>query len=131
MAFLDVAALAVAYLAPIVDPVAVATRVPDDRPVELVQIRRIGGTAIAPFRETVRLDVFCWAETEQRAHELASTARAAMWATAGNQALGATVYRVTEFLGPRMDDDDEAGSPRSWATYDLVVRANDVTHYSP
>lgn len=131
MAFSDVTALAVGYLDPIVDPVTVATRVPGDRPVELVQVRRVGGTALAPFRETVRLDVMCWAEDEVRAQELASAVRAAMWATAGNQLLGATVYRVSEFLGPRMDDDDEAGTPRVWATYDLVVRANDVTHYSP
>lgn len=129
MAFTDVTSLLVAYLTPIVAPVPVASRVPADRPVELVQVRRVGGAAVVPFRESVRVDVFAWAATGPRAHELASSARSAIWALAGNQTLGVPVYRVSETLGPRMDDDDETGTPRSWATYDLVVRANDVTHY--
>ena len=131
MAFADVTALAITYLTPLVSPVTVATRVPDPRPVEFVQVRRVGGGPVVPFRETVRLDVFCWAETEQRAQELASTVRAAMWALAGNDQLGAMTYQVGEFLAPRLDDDDQTGTPRAWATYDLTVRANDITHYSP
>lgn len=128
MTFPDVTGLAIAYLDPLMDPVAVASRVPRARPAELIQVRRIGGTALPPVRDVARLDVIAWAETEPRAAELGNTARAHVWDLAGNTALGVACYRVTEFMGPRMDDDPETGTPRYWVTFDLAVRADDVIH---
>jgi hypothetical protein len=42
-----------------------------------------------------------------------------------------TCYGVGEFLGPRMLDDPETGLPRSWATYELVVRAELIVPATP
>lgn len=131
MAFSDVVALVVTYLTPIVNPVLVASRVPDPRPAELIQVRRVGGAALRPVREVVRLDVFAWAETEDRTFQLGTDVRTAMHALAGNTLLGPVVYDVGEFMSPRDDDDPETGTPRSWTTYELVVRADEVIQPAP
>lgn len=131
MAFPDIQGLALGYLAPIVAPAPVRARVPKPRPAEFVQVRRIGGTAAPPVRERARLDVVCWAPAESDAMATALTIRAAVWALAGTDLLGVTTYAVTEFLGPRLDDDDLTGTPRVWATYELTTRADDVMHIAP
>jgi hypothetical protein len=131
MAFPDVVALAVDYLAPVVAPVPVSTRVPNPRPTHFVQVRRVGGTALLPVRDQVRLDVFCWASTEPGAMGLALEVREALWALSGNDELGLVVYAVGEFMGPRQDDDPVTGVPRVWATYSLSVRAEDAIRPAP
>lgn len=131
MAFPDVNALVIGYLTPIVNPTAVVSRVPDPRPARLVQVRRVGGAALTPVRDTARLDVWCWDTTDRRAMELALTVRTAVWALSGKALLGPMCYRVQEFLAPRLDDDPVTNSPRVWATYSLDVRANDVIHVAP
>ena len=131
MAFADPVALLVAYLAPIVAPVAVASRIPNPRPVEFVQVRHVSGTALRPVREVVRLDVFAWAETEPRAHELGIDIRTAVHLLSGNTSLGTVVYDVDEFKSPSDDDDPDTGTPRSWATYDLTLRADEIIQPAP
>lgn len=126
MSYPDVVALLRDYLLPIVTPRQVAARVPDPRPAEWVQIRRVGGGQLRPVRDRARVDVFAWAATEPAATSLADTLRVAIHALAGTTLLGPTVYRVDEFLGPRMDDDPLTGRPRVWATYTLDVRADDA-----
>lgn len=126
MAYPDVVALLRTYLLPIVIPTQVVSRVPDPRPDELVQIRRVGGTELRPVRDRPRVDVLAWAATEQEAWELADVLRVAIHALAGTVLLGPPVYRVDESLGPRMDDDPLARRPRVWATYTLDIRANDA-----
>lgn len=128
MTFPDATGLAIAYLDPLMDPVQVASRVPRDRPAELLQVRRIGGTGLPPVRDVARLDVIAWAEQEPRAAELGNIARAHVWALAGTNLLGVACYRVAEFMGPRHDDDPETGTPRYWVTFDLHLRADDVIH---
>jgi len=118
------------YLAAAMTPTEVLTRVPRDRPAEWIQIRRVGGTAIA-VRDVVRLDVIAWAETEPRAAELGLAARAALWALAGTVTLGPMCYRVAEFMGPRQLDDDATGSPQMWLTIDLHLRADELIHRNP
>lgn len=130
MAFADVVALTIAYLDPIV-AVPVSSRVPNPKPDEFIQVRRVGGTSIVPFRESVVLDVWAWAQDEPRAYELANIAREAMWQLRGSDLLGVTSYEVDERLSPRTLDDPETGDPRVWATYVLVVRANDIVPYTP
>lgn len=125
MAFADTVALTIAYLDGLLaEPVS--GRVPDPRPAAFVQVRRVGGTAIDPVREVARLDVFAWAASDPDATTLGNTIRAAIWDLLGTTTLGVTVYGVSEFKGPSTDDDDLTGTPRSWATYDLTVRAPDV-----
>lgn len=131
MPFVDPTALAVAYLTPIVDPIPVASRVPDPRPDEFVQVRKTGGAAAPPVREIVRLDVHTWGVDDPAAYDLALTVRTAMWALGATDLLGVTVYQVGEFLAPRLLDDPESGTSRAWATYDLTIRADEIIHLGP
>lgn len=133
MPFPDVADALIGYLAPIVAPVRVASRVPPDstpRPPH-VQVRRVGGAALAPVRDQARIDVFCWHNSDPEAMVLALTVRAAIWALSGTTLLGPPVYDVSEFLGPRHDDDPTTGTPRVWATYQITVRADQAIQPAP
>lgn len=118
-----------AYLLPIIAPVDVVTRIPDPRPETLLQIRRVGGQALVPVRDRVRMDVWSWAPTDEQAMDLALGVREAIWALAGTTTLGIRVYRVEEFLGPRHDDDPNTSSPRVWMTPELTIRADSAIHY--
>jgi hypothetical protein len=129
--FSDPLALLVVYLTPIMAPTPVVSRVPGERPVEFLQLRRVGGVALPPVRETVRIDAFAWAESEARAHLIGSYARDAIWALSGKLMGGLAVYQVGEFMGPTMGDDPETGLPRLWITYELVVRADAAIHQAP
>jgi hypothetical protein len=131
VSFPDPTGLLIAYLAPLLDPVKVVSRVPDPRPVELVQVRRTGGNAIEPVRDSARMDVWAWAATDHAATALGLTVRAAVWALAGTTLLGPMCYRVQEFLAPRLDEDPTTNSPRCWATYALDLRADAVISPAP
>lgn len=121
-------ALVVAYLAPILAPIHVGTEVPAVRPVEFVQVRRVGGPALPPVRELVRLDVFAWAATEERATQVGGYVREAMWALQGLVIGGVPVYEIGEFMGPTMTEDDQTRTPQLWTTYELTVRADSAIH---
>lgn len=122
----DVVSLLRAYLLPVVTPTQVVSRIPDPRPQQLVQIRRVGGTELRPVRDRARVDAFCWAPDELAAYALADTVRVAVHQLAGTDTLGPAVYRVDELLGPRFDDDPLTSTPRVWVTYTLDVRADDA-----
>ena len=125
MAFADPVALMVTYLNGLLTE-PVYGRTPNPRPDSFVTVRRIGGTAVEPVRELVRLDVFAWALTDPDATALGNTVRAYVWDLTGTTTLGVTVYTVEETKGPSTDDDEQTGLSRSWATYDLMIRADDV-----
>lgn len=131
MAFPDVTGAVITYLTPIVAPVRVVSRVPDPRPARLVQVRRVGGTGTAPVRDAARLDVWAWGPDDRTAMTLALQVREAVWALSGTTLLGVTCYEVSEFLGPRLDDDPLTNSPRVWATYSLLVRADSAINPAP
>lgn len=131
MAFPDANALLIAYLTTVVTPTVVVSRVPDPRPTRIVQVRRVGGAATPPVRDSARLDVLCWEATDEKAMTLAQTVRTAVWALSGTSLLGPMCYRVQEFLAPRLDDDPVTNSPRAWATYALDIRANDAIQPAP
>lgn len=132
MSFPDPTALLRAYLAPLLDPVQVVSRVPDPRPAELVQLRRSGGNAIEPVRDSARMDVFTWAPTDKDAADLAAAVRTAVWALAGTALLGGVMcYRVQELMAPRADEDATTNTPRTWATYTLDLRANAAINPAP
>lgn len=131
--FPDVTGALISYLAPLVAPVRVVSRVPDPRPARLVQVRRVGGAATPPVRDAARMDVWCWGAIDESAMELALAVRAHVWALSGTTLLGPgmTCYEVSEFLGPRLDDDPITNSPRAWATYSLLVRADSAINPAP
>lgn len=133
MPFPDVTALTLDYLRPLLTPVDVVTRLPQDSaPRErLVRLRRVGGTARPPVRDRARLDVFAWGLTDDDAMTLALQVREHLWALSGTNLLGIPCYEVGEFLGPRHSDDPISLTPRVWATYELTVRADDVIHPAP
>lgn len=132
MAFPDANALLIAHLTALVDPVPVVSRIPDPRPAQLVQVRRVGGAAVVPVRDSARLDVKCWDTDDRAAMALALLVRAHVWALSGSALPGGVpCYRVQEFLAPRLDDDPVTNSPVAWATYSLDIRANDVVHPAP
>jgi len=130
VAYADVLALVIIYLDGL-HTVPVASRVPDPRPAEWIQVRHVGGTQLRPVRDVVRLDVFYWDnDGDAAAMTGGQTVRGQIHALAGTSTLGVVCYRVDETLGPRPNDDPLTGAPRSWATYALRVRANDAIHAS-
>lgn len=126
MAFPDVLNLLRDTLATANSPTPVVTRIPASRPVTFIQLRHVGGADLRPVRVRERFDVFTWAADEPTAQALALTVRGQIHAYAGTSTIGAMVYRVDEFLAPRPFDDLLAGVFRSWATYQLDVRADDA-----
>ncbi|HEY1395020.1 hypothetical protein [Roseateles sp.] len=119
----DIVALLVAYLDPLTT-VQVASDVPNPRPPELIQVRRVGGTQLRPVRDKPRVDFTCWAATSPRAHEIADLVRNAVHQLAGTTTLGPVVYRVEEVLGPRQLDDPLTRTPRVLQTQSIEVRAD-------
>lgn len=125
MAYPDIVALLVAYLDPLLTG-PVMSRVPDPRPDVWTQVRRVGGTQVRPVREQPRVDVFSNALTEPDAWALGDLTRRSIHALKGTTLGGAVVYRVEETMGPRENDDPLTGRPRYWATYSILVRADDA-----
>jgi hypothetical protein len=125
MAYPDIVALLVAYLDPLLTGPVLA-RIPDPRPDVFTQVRRVGGNQVRPVRDQPRVDVFSHALTDPAAWALADLTRRSVHALAKTGTLGPVVYRVEETLGPRMIDDPLTGRPRYWATYSILVRADDA-----
>lgn len=125
MAYPDIIALLVAYLDPLLTG-PVVSQVPDPRPDEWTQVRNVGGTQVRPVRDKPRVDVFSNALTYPAAWTLADTARRSIHAMKGTTVGGVVVYRIDETLGPRQSDDPLTGRPRYWATYSILVRADDA-----
>jgi len=120
----DAVALVIAYLDGL-HSIPVVSKVPNPRPAEFIQVRRVGGAGLAPVRDVARLDIFCWSTSGPAAMQLGGTVRAQMFALGRTTALGVDCYRVQEVLF-RQFDDDETGVPRCWGTYELTLRADEV-----
>ena len=129
--FVDSLELLSDYLNSELSPTPVVTKVPSSRPTEFVNVRRAGGVSLPPVRERVRFDVWAWSTSEPEAMDLAMACRRSIWALAGNDSLGVTVYRVEEFLSPTQYEEPETGIPRVWATYELDIRADGIIHRAP
>lgn len=119
----DIVALLVTYLDG-QTTVQVASKIPNPRPAELIQVRRVGGTQLRPVRDKPRVDFTVWAATEPRAYEIADLVRNAVHQLAGTTTLGPVVYRVEEVLGPRQLDDPLTGTPRVLQTQSIDIRAD-------
>lgn len=97
--------------------VHVDTKVPTSRPARLVTIRRDGGPRLDVVRETARLGINIWAETEQAANDLARLVRALMGACAGD----GPILRAGRSTGPAAVP-DASQQHRRFLTVELDVR---------
>lgn len=122
----DAVALVIAYLDGL-HTEQVSAKVPNPRPSKLIQVRRIGGGGLPPVRDVARLDVICWDDAgSAAASTLGTTVRAEMFALARTTTLGGVdCYRVEESLF-RQFDDEETEAYRTWGTYALTLRANEI-----
>ncbi len=128
--FPDVTGLLIQHLTTIHAPVLVSSRVPDNRPAELVQVRRVGGVAKPPVRDAPVVDFKHWAATETRAVELALATRNAIWALSGSDLDSVTVYRIEETLGLQETTDPVTESPMALITITLDVRADAAIQFT-
>lgn len=129
--FTDFVELFVAQLSTALAPVPVVVDKHDPAPETFVQIIPVGGQALVPVRDQVRVDVWTWAPTNKEAMDLALDVRTEVWSWAGKATIGVAVYQVEEFLRPRPDVDPVTLSPRVWATYQLTVREEAVVPPAP
>lgn len=58
-------------LADALSPVEVRISVPEDRPKDLVVVRREGGREINDHLDSPGIGIWCWSSTEEKAYELA------------------------------------------------------------
>lgn len=118
----DVEAIAVAYLAPLVAPATVATRIPAQRPARFVRVLTTGGAGRSSVvLHRVSLTVEAWATDAVAASNLARLLDGLLLAWPGQA--GARVYAVQPFGSPANLPDPVSGSPRYTATYEVTVRA--------
>lgn len=100
--------------------VPVGTRVPSPRPARFVRLERIGGTRVDRITDRPRIDVQCWGDSEESAHDLAQLARALLHAMPGWR--GAVAYDVAEVGGPNNLPDAESGQPRYVIAVEVSLR---------
>lgn len=134
MPYPDSLRLVIDYLQPLLDPVPVSSRVPQESAPRgpHVTVRLVGGAALPPVRDRARLDVFAWDVDEHAAMQLGLRVRAALWLLAGTTLLdGVPCYRVSEFMGLRQSDDTPSGTARTWMTVELDVRADPAINPAP
>lgn len=101
-------------------PVHVGTRVPNPRPKLFVRVERIGGPRLDKVTDRPRLDVHCWGDTEETAHDLMQLTRALLLAIPGWR--GAAAYDVAEVGGPNPLPDPETGLPRYALAVEVSLR---------
>jgi len=126
VAYPDAVGLVIARLQALHPTLTVASRVPDPRPAEWIQVRQIGGAELRPVRDQPRLDVFYWAADEPATAAGGEQVRRELHALAKTSTLGVVCYRVDEVMAPRQWDDPLTGAPARWATYTLTIRADNA-----
>ncbi len=105
--------------------VHISASIPDDDRDKSVQVRRVGGSAMPPVRDSPIMEFRHWGETARGAAQAAGLTRAALWALPGTDLLGAgvTVYRLDE-TGYRDVSDPLTGRPLSILTVNIQIRAD-------
>ncbi|MFI8853684.1 hypothetical protein ACIGW3_26310 [Streptomyces sp. NPDC053499] len=106
-------------------PVPVGTRVPDPRPPSFVRLERVGGTRRDLVTDGPRLTVECWGPTEEAAADLATVARALVFALPGWR--GAAVYAVADVGGPNTSPDPVSDQPRVVFSVEAEMRGAALT----
>lgn len=101
--------------------VFVSNKVPSPRVDRMVIIRRDGGPRLDVARETCRLGIRVWAETDAIGADLTQLVRALLAASPGE----GPVRRHAETAGPSYVV-DESGQPLRFFTAELIVRGSDL-----
>lgn len=101
--------------------VPVGTAVPSTRPPEFVRVLRTGGLKESVISEAAQITVEAWAQTEARASDLLSTARAIL------NAADATLFGVHEFSGPINLPDPTTAQIRFTMTFQIRARGTVIT----
>ena len=112
----------VAYLAPLVAPVKVLTRVPTDRPDEFVRLSRVGGTVRDVITDRPWVVFECWSKSDYDAAILARTVRAYVFDLVQTQIGDAWVRAVDEVGGLQAFPDPESGQARYQFSVQFDVR---------
>lgn len=99
--------------------VTVATTIPNPRGTRMIAVRRDGGTRQDVIRETARMSLRIFADTEQNANDLTRLVRALVGACAG--ATSSPVVAVRESGGP-VRVEDPSGQHLRLVSFDLTVR---------
>jgi len=121
--FPDVVPLLIGYLNTSMTPL-VASRVPDPRPEQWVQVRRNGGVKLI-VRDQAIITFTVWdAVDEDRCFTNLKTTRSLVHDLQGTATLGPMVYRVQEITGPMDDNDEQSGDHLKWFSAALDVRAD-------
>lgn len=115
----DAQLVVVGYLRPLLAPIPVGVRVPEQRPATFVTVRRSGGVAQGRT-DHARIDLYAWAASDIAAYDLANAVRRHL-AVIGAQ--DATVAAVQEFAGP-IPATDESNQPRWLVTYEISLRGS-------
>jgi hypothetical protein len=119
--FPDAELIAVTYLKSALAPVPVHVRVPTTRPPKFVTVRRAGGISTG-LVDLPRLDIFCWAKTDEEAKDLAQLAKARLGAIRGMRS-GFLVTRVTDFAG-LAPAPDQSEQPRWLFSIEMTVKGD-------
>ena len=121
--FLDVPLLVCAYLraSSLLTGLYVGTNVPPTRPAEFFRVLRTGGAKETLRSEAAQITVEAWAQTEARASDLLSTARAIL------NAADAQLFGVREFSGPANLPDPTTAQIRFTMSFQIRARGTAVT----
>lgn len=128
----DSVLLVVKYLRECMPGLLAFSRVPDPRPAEFVRVKRLGGLRNSRITDRPRIDIQCWAQSEEDAERLISRVRAYALAMAGQRG-STTVHRVREVAGPQWMPDVAtgqsgalSGQPRYVFTIEFSVRGTEL-----
>lgn len=119
MTFRDAVVLVRGVLASAAPDVESGSKVEEDRPAEFFWVRRTGGHVTGRVIDHPQISVTAWAETSERALELADIARAVL-IDAARVSRG---WHATEVAGLYEDPDPDSGVDRATFTAFLTVRA--------
>lgn len=98
---------------------------PEARPAEFVTVRRIGGQRRSLILDRPRVDIHCWAASEEDAEALTARVRAYTLAMAGSRGT-TTVYDVAEVGGPQWLPDSTSGQPRYAFAVEFSTRGTEM-----
>ena len=110
-----------AYLAPFLNGLRVATRVPSPRPAKWLRVIRTGGARENRFVDRPQITLEAWAETETDALNLLEDARAYLTAAQGR------IFGVEEVSGPANLPDPTTAQIRYTMSLWLRIRGYEST----
>lgn len=130
--FADATEILIGYLnaaiaeldADVLDGVTVTEKVPKDRPLKFVTLRRGGGVRTSIVTDNPTLLVEAWAQSSAEAHDIAQIVRALLHAVAGTVQGGVAIYKVDEFAGPAELPDPISEQPRYVFTVSASFRGS-------